>query len=113
MVTPISWQKDKAVNVQNDLEIVIPGRGLLPASPESITLAAEYGFRARARARPGMTLMDWSVSFTILREAPNVEIARRNRSRKRPRRSTRRGDRPAQFPGFGRSCRCRRHRADT
>ena len=34
MFTLISWQKDKAVNVQNDLEVVIPGRGLLPASPE-------------------------------------------------------------------------------
>ncbi len=81
MFTLISWQKDKAVSVRNDLEVVIPGRGLLPASPESITPAVEYGFRARASfdkgsgARPGMTLMEWSVSTTILREVQNVEIA--------------------------------------
>jgi hypothetical protein len=34
MFTLISWQKDKAVSVRNDLEVVIPGRELLPASAE-------------------------------------------------------------------------------
>ena len=31
--------------------LVIPGRGLQPASPESITTAGGYGFRARAQER--------------------------------------------------------------
>ena len=35
---------------------VIPGRHRKVASPESIAPASGYGFRARARARPGMTL---------------------------------------------------------
>jgi hypothetical protein len=30
--------------------IVIPGRGLLAASPESITPVGEYGFRVRSLA---------------------------------------------------------------
>ena len=38
---------------------VIPGRGLLPASPESILADGGYGFRARSlRSHPGMTVIE-------------------------------------------------------
>jgi hypothetical protein len=58
----MAWE----MRVKKDREFVIPGQ---PAglSPESIIPVAEfstkrchrgYGFRARARARPGMTVVD-------------------------------------------------------
>ena len=50
--------------------VVIPGRGLQPASPESITTGCDYGFRARAH----------SASKDIRADAVNALLARAPRN---------------------------------